>query len=170
MMHFNNLEDLLAHELEDLLSAERMLADALPKMANAANDEKLKAAFNKHLRETRENHITRLNDMFTILGRSPKTTRCKGMQGIIEEAEELLNATGDEATRDAALIGAAQRAEHYEMAAYGTARAHAEELGEKKIAQMLQETLDVEGETNKQLTKLAEGGFLRKGVNPEAVR
>jgi ferritin-like metal-binding protein YciE len=170
MRHFNDLEDLLAHELEDLLSAERMLADVLPKMANAADDEKLKTAFNKHLRETRENHITRLNDMFTILGRSPNATHCKGMQGIVDEAEELINATGDEATRDAALIGAAQRAEHYEIAAYGTARAHAEELGQKKIAQMLQETLDMEGETNKKLTKLAEGGFLRKGVNPEAVR
>ncbi len=170
MRHFNNLEDLLAHELEDLLSAERMLAEALPKMANAAHDDKLKAAFNKHLRETREQHITRLNDMFTILGRSPNGAQCKGMQGIIAEANELTSASGDPATRDAALIGAAQRAEHYEIAAYGAARAHAEQLGQKKIAEMLQETLDVEGETNKALTKLAEGGFLRKGVNQEAVR
>lgn len=169
-MHFNQLEDLLVHELEDLLSAEQMLADALPKMANAASNEKLAEAFNKHLRETRENHITRLNNMFVMLGREPNGNHCKGMAGIIEEANEIIRSSGDPATKDAALIGAAQRAEHYEIAAYGTARAHAEELGHKKVAELLQETLDAEGDTNKKLTKLAEGRFLRKGVNPVAAR
>lgn len=169
-MHFNQLEDLLVHELEDLLSAEQMLAEALPKMANAANNEKLQEAFNSHLRETRENHITRLNNAFVMLGRTAQSNDCKGMRGIIDEANDIIRSSGDPATKDAALIGAAQRAEHYEMAAYGTARAHAEELGHKKVADLLQETLDVEGETNKKLTKLAEGGLLRKGVNPKAVK
>ncbi|MDT8307658.1 MAG: ferritin-like domain-containing protein [Anaerolineae bacterium] len=169
-MHFNQLEDLLVHELEDLLSAEQMLADALPKMANAASNEKLEETFNKHLRETRENHITRLNNMFVMLGREPNSNHCKGMAGIIEEANEIIRSSGDPATKDAALIGAAQRAEHYEIAAYGTARAHAEELGHKKVAELLQETLDTEGDANKKLTKLAEGRFLRKGVNPVAAR
>jgi ferritin-like metal-binding protein YciE len=169
-MHFNQLEDLLVHELEDLLSAEKQLAEALPKMANAASNEKLSTAFNDHLRETRENHITRLNNMFVMLGREPNGHHCRGMEGIVAEAMDVVRASGDEATRDAALIGMAQRAEHYEMAAYGTARAHAEELGHKKVADLLQETLDAEGETNKKLTKLAKGGFLRKGVNPVAAR
>lgn len=168
MNNFNRLHDLLVHELEDLLSAERMLVQALPKMANAATDSKLKEGFEKHLKETREQHINRLNEAFSELGRTPNGVVCKGMQGIIEEGEEFIRATGDPATIDAALIGAAQRAEHYEMAAYGTARAHAEELGLKKIADLLQETLDNEGQTNKLLTKVAEGGLLTRGVNPEA--
>lgn len=168
MNHFNRLHDLLVHELEDLLSAERMLVQALPKMAHAATDSKLKEGFEKHLKETREQHIHRLNEAFGELGRTPNGVVCKGMQGIIEEGEEFIRATGDPATIDAALIGAAQRAEHYEMAAYGTARAHAEELGLKKVADLLQETLDNEGQTNKLLTKVAEGGLLTRGVNPEA--
>lgn len=167
-MHFSQLHDLLVHELEDLLSAERMLIEALPKMANAANHDDLKEAFQKHLRETREDHVSRLNEMFTELGRTPQSHVCEGMQGIIEEAEQITRATGDPQTRDAALIGAAQRAEHYEMAAYGTARAHAEELGLDDIAGLLQKTLDAEGKTNKKLTKLAEGGLLRQGVNKKA--
>lgn len=167
-MHFNRLEDLLVHELEDLLSAEQMLVDALPQMATAATDPDLKDAFNKHLRQTRENHIGRLNEMFTKMGRTPDTRKCKGMEGIIQEGQDVAQAGGDSATRDAALIGAAQRAEHYEMAAYGTAKAHADELGLDEVADLLQETLDNEGKTDKMLTKLAEGGLLTRGINPKA--
>jgi ferritin-like metal-binding protein YciE len=168
MMNFNRLEDLLVHELEDLLSAEQMLVNALPKMASAADDNKLQKAFEKHLKETRDEHIPRLNEMFRYLNRTPAAHTCKGMQGIIQEGEEIVSATGDPATKDAALIGAAQRAEHYEMAGYGTARAHAEELGMDRLAELLQESLDSEGDTNKALTRLAEGGLLTRGVNPEA--
>lgn len=168
MHNFNRLEELLVHELEDLLSAERMLAEALPKMANAASDRKLKEGFEKHLQETREQHINRLHQAFGEMGTTPNGVVCKGMQGIVQEGEDYIRATGDPATIDAALIGAAQRAEHYEMAAYGTARAHAKELGLDRVAELLQENLDSEGKTNEALTKIAEGGLLRRGVNPEA--
>ena len=168
MQHFNRLHDLLNHELDDLMSAERMLAEALPKMAAAATDPKLKEGFEKHLKETRDKHISRLDEIYRHLGRTPNGVACKGMQGIIQEGEEMIRATGDPATIDAALIGAAQRAEHYEMAAYGTARAHAEELGLDKVADLLQETLDNEGQTKKLLTRVAEGGLLTRGVNPQA--
>jgi ferritin-like metal-binding protein YciE len=168
MNNFTRLHDLLVHELEDLLSAERLLVEALPKMANAATDRKLKEGFEKHLKETREQHISRLNEALRQLGQTPNGVVCKGMQGIVQEGEEIIRATGDPATIDAALIGAAQRAEHYEMAAYGTARAHAEELGLDRVAELLQENLDSEGQTNKTLTKIAEGGLLTRGVNPDA--
>ncbi|MDX1663041.1 MAG: ferritin-like domain-containing protein [Candidatus Promineifilaceae bacterium] len=167
-MNFNRLQDLLVHELEDLLSAEQMLVDALQKMSMAATDPELKQAFTKHMERTRDEHVGRLHEAFQKMNHAPQTTKCKGMEGIIKEGEEITRATGDPATRDAALIGAAQRAEHYEMAAYGTARAHANELGHDEVADLLQETLDNEGKTNQMLTKLAEGGLLSKGINPKA--
>ena len=167
-MHFNNLHELLVHELEDLLDAEQQLANALEKMATTAHDGDLKEALQGHKKRTQEHHIPRLHECFEHLGRTPSTRTCKGMQGIIREGEELANATGDAATRDAAIIGAAQRAEHYEMAGYGTARAHAHELELDEIAELLQDTLDNEGKTDQKLTKIAEGGLLTKGVNPQA--
>lgn len=167
-MNFTSLQDLLIHELEDLLSAELMLVDGLQRMSTAATDPELKQAFEKHMKTTHDEHVTRLHRAFEKLNHAPQTKKCKGMEGIIKEGEEMARATGDPATRDAALIGAAQRAEHYEMAGYGTARAHANELGHDEVADLLQETLDNEGKTNKLLTKLAEGGLLSKGINPKA--
>lgn len=167
-MHFASLHDLLVFELEDLLAAERLLVESLPKMAAAASDEKLRQAFEKHLEETRENHVGRLQEAFSMLDRQPQSRTCKGMEGIVQEGEEIVKAGGDPATRDAALIGAGQRAEHYEIAAYGTARAHAEELRLHEIADLLQDTLDNEAKTNESLTKLAEGGLLAQGINPKA--
>ena len=168
MHHFNNLHELLIYELEDLLGAEQQLAAALPKMADAASDSDLKQALRDHRERTLEHHIPRLNRCFEHLGRAPTRRTCKGMEGIIKEGEEMARAGGDAATRDAAIIGAAQRAEHYEMAGYGTARAHANELGLDDVAELLQDTLDNEGKTNEKLTGIAEGGLLTKGVNPKA--
>ena len=167
-MNFNRLHDLLIHELEDLLSAEQMLVDALQNMSAAAADAELKDGFRKHMERTRDEHISRLHEAFAKLEHTPQTKKCKGMEGIIAEGEEMARATGDPATRDAGLIGAAQRAEHYEMAAYGTARAHANELGYGDVADLLQKTLDNEGKTDELLTKLAEGGLLSRGINPQA--
>lgn len=149
-----SLKELLIDELKDLYNAESQLVKALPKMAKAAGNPKLKAGFEQHLEETR-GHVDRLEQCFRILGEKAKGKTCHAMQGLVEEGKEAIEEDGPDAVRDAQLIGAAQRVEHYEMAAYGTARAFAETLGESEVAELLQETLDEEGETNKKLTALA---------------
>lgn len=169
MEHLNNMEDLLVHELQDLYSAEQQLVKALPKMANAANSTVLREAFEQHLSQTR-NHIDRLDRIFSMMNLTSDAHECRGMKGLIEEGEEALKMQGDTSAKDAALIGAAQRVEHYEIAGYGTARTHAEQLNYDDVADLLQDTLDEEGETNKKLTKIAEGGLLTTGVNERAVR
>lgn len=167
MKNLASLNDLFAHELRDLYSAEQQLVQALPKMANAASSPELRMAFNEHLEQT-QNHVRRLDMIFTSLGMNKDSEVCKGMQGLIREGEDIINATGSSLVKDAALIGAAQRVEHYEIAGYGTARTYAEELGYEEAAKMLQDTLDEEGMTNKKLTKLATGSFLSKGINEKA--
>jgi ferritin-like metal-binding protein YciE len=169
MHHMKNLRDLLVHELQDLYSAEQQIVAALPKMANAADSKELKKAFEKHLSQTRM-HVDRLDNIFSMLGASSDGHKCRGMEGLIKEGEEILQMQGNAAVKDAALIAAAQRIEHYEMAGYGTARTYADQLDHDEIADLLQETLDEEGKTNKMLTKLAEGGLLKSGINEEAVR
>lgn len=169
MEHLNNMEDLFVHELKDLYSAEQQLIEALPKMANGASSTTLREAFEKHLSQTR-NHVDRLDRIFSMMNVSREAHECKGMKGLIEEGEEVLKMQGDASAKDAALIGAAQRVEHYEIAGYGTARTHAEQLNYDDVADLLQDTLDEEGETNKKLTKIAEGGLLSTGVNEQAVR
>ena len=154
-MSLDSLHDLYVDELKDLYNAENQLLKALPKMAKAASAPKLKAAFTEHLEVTR-GHVERLERVFEGLGASPKGKKCKAMEGLIEEGKEVMEEEGEDAVIDAALIGAAQRVEHYEMAGYGTVRTFAQLLGFDDAAALLQSTLDEEGEADKKLTQLAE--------------
>jgi Mn-containing catalase len=150
------LQELLTEELKDLLHAENQLVKALPKMVKAANSEELKTAFEDHLEQTR-GHVDRLNQVFEMLGEKPKAKPCKGMAGLVEEGREVI-ADGkemDDATADLALIGAAQRVEHYEIAAYGTARAIAEQMDRKDIVKILSQTLAEEEKADQLLTNVA---------------
>ncbi len=147
------LKELYIDELKDLYSAENQLVKALPKMAKAATSDDLRAGFEEHLEQTK-GHVQRLETIFQQLGTSPKGKKCKGMEGLIEEGSEAIE-EHDGAVLDAALIGAAQRVEHYEMAGYGTVIAFAEELGESKHVSLLKETLEEEKETDEKLTGLA---------------
>ncbi len=146
-------------ELKDLFSAENQLLKALPKMAKKATAPSLKAAFTSHLKET-EGHVTRLETIGETLGIKLSGKTCKAMQGLAEEGKEVLEEDGEPSLIDAALIGAAQRVEHYEMAAYGVTRAMAHSLGQTKIAALLQQTLNEEGAADKKLTKIAEDEVL----------
>jgi ferritin-like metal-binding protein YciE len=153
-MKASNLQELYVAELRDLYSAETQLTEALPKMVKAASHTHLKDAFKSHLEQTR-GHVERLDTIFTQLGVSPKGKTCKGMKGLLAEGEEMIKDT-DESTRDAGLISAAQRVEHYEMAGYGCVRTYADQLGFQEASRLLQMTLDEEGNTDKKLTVLAE--------------
>lgn len=153
-MALENLHDLFVHELKDLYSAETQITKALPKMAEAANAEQLQEAFAQHLQET-EGHVQRLEEICRQLDVSPRGKKCAGMEGLLEEGKEILKEKAADWVLDAALIGAAQRVEHYEIAAYGTARDHAEKLGLYPVAQLLQATLDEEGAADKKLTEIA---------------
>lgn len=152
---FHSLEDLLVEQLQDLYDAENRLVDALPKMHDAADSAELKAAFKEHLTETK-GQVNRLEKAFEMLGKDSKRESCEAMKGLVKEGEEVINASGDASIKDAALIAAAQRVEHYEMAGYGSARNFAMRCGRDDIAHLLQETLDEEGGANKKLTQIAE--------------
>jgi ferritin-like metal-binding protein YciE len=154
MSSLPNLRALLIDELQDLYFAEKLLVKALPKMAKAATDPDLKAAFTGHLAETR-GHVERLEKAMEILETPVKSKTCHAMQGLVEEGGEAIDTDGPDEIRDANLIGAAQRVEHYEMAAYGVARAFARAIDEHGVAELLQSTLDEEGAANKKLTKIA---------------
>jgi ferritin-like metal-binding protein YciE len=154
-MPMNNMQDLYLHELKDIHNAEKQILQALPKMAKAASHQELRQAFEEHERVTEE-QVRRLETIFDDLGQKPSGKKCKGMEGLIEEGEEILSEDADPDVRDAALIAAAQRVEHYEIAAYGTARTYARHLGFDKHVELLQQTLDEEGQTDERLTKLAE--------------
>lgn len=154
-MSVDSLEKLLVHDLKDLYSAEKQILQALPKMANAASHPELKKAFETHEKQTQE-QVRRIERIFDSLEGSPAGKKCKGMEGLIEEGKEILQEEMPDSLRDAALIGAAQKVEHYEMAAYGTAREMAERLGLREAAKLLQQTLDEEGETDKLLSSIAE--------------
>jgi ferritin-like metal-binding protein YciE len=154
-MKLDTLKKLYVEELRDLYDAENQLIKALPKMAKGASSDELKQAFEDHLEQTKE-HIERLEEIFQRLGEKPTGKTCKAMKGLIEEGSEMLEEEGEESVIDAGLIGAAQRVEHYEMAAYGTVRTFANLLGEEEAADLLQQTLDEEGETDKHLSELAE--------------
>jgi len=153
-MKLDSLEDLFVHELKDLLSAEKQLTKALPKMAKGAASDALREAFQEHLEQTKT-HVERLEQIFKLLDKAPRAEHCKAMEGLIEEGAYLLEEEGVDAVKDAALIGAAQRVEHYEIAAYGTTRTLAELLGHDKAVKLLQKTLDEEKETDEKLTELA---------------
>lgn len=160
----NPLEELLVDELKDLYSAEKQIIAALPKMAKAASSPDLRRAFERHLEETRR-QLERLEQIGEDLEVKLSGKKCKGMEGLIDEGKELMEEDLDENALDAGLIGAAQKVEHYEIAAYGTARTHAEMLGYTKVARLLQQTLNEEGATDKKLTQLAESI-----INVEAVQ
>jgi ferritin-like metal-binding protein YciE len=166
-MKMNRLDDLYLDQLKDLYSAEKQLVQALPKMAKAANSEELKMGFQEHLEQTKT-HVNRLEQIFTALGSSPGRKKCEAMEGLVKEGQEAIELQGDAIVRDAALIAAAQRVEHYEIAAYGTVRTFANHLGRKDESELLQMTLDEEGATDKKLTALAEGGIFSTGINEKA--
>jgi len=138
-----------------LYNAENQLVEALPKLAETASSNELKSAFNHHLEETRQ-HVSRLEGIFQQLGEKSSGETCEAMKGLIKEGDSLLKAQGDPSVRDAGLIGAAQRVEHYEMAGYGTARSLARRLAENEIAETLQQTLNEEAQADKKLTTIAE--------------
>jgi ferritin-like metal-binding protein YciE len=154
-MKLESLQDLFVDQLKDLHSAEVQLTKALPKMAKAAVSEKLRTAFTKHLQET-EHQVERLENIFKQLDVSPKGKKCKAMVGLIEEGKELIDMDGDDHVKDAGLIAAAQRVEHYEMAGYGTVRTYAQLLGLEEAANLLQETLDEEKAADDKLNELAQ--------------
>jgi ferritin-like metal-binding protein YciE len=154
-MSMDSLKDLYIDELKDLYNAENQLLKALPKMAKKASAPELKKAFQDHLAQT-EGHVTRLEKIFKKLGEKPTGKTCKAMKGLVEEGKEVIEEDGDGSVLDAALIGAAQRVEHYEMAGYGVVRTFASLLGEDEAQDLLQRTLNEEGETDKKLTALAE--------------
>jgi ferritin-like metal-binding protein YciE len=155
MSKLNSLKDLYIDELKDLYNAEKQILTALPKMKNAATSEDLKAAFDEHIKVTEE-QVERLEQIFKDLDEKPTGKVCKAMQGIIEEGKELLEKKAEPHVLDAALIAAAQRVEHYEIAGYGCVRTYAKMLGFKDAEKLLQQTLDEESKTDEKLSKLAE--------------
>lgn len=154
-MELATLQDLFVDELKDLYSAENQLLKAIPKMAKAATSKDLKAGFEKHLKQT-QGHVERLEQICEGLEVSPKGKTCKAMEGLVKEGGEVIKEDMEPEVKDAALIAAAQRVEHYEMAGYGCVRTYANLLGNSKAAKLLQQTLNEEGDTDKALTKLAE--------------
>ena len=161
-MKLKSLRDLYIHELKDIYSAEKQITAALPKMAKATSHEELSAAFEEHLAQT-EVHMERLEKILKELGESTKGDKCKGMEGLIAEGSKMMEEDATPDVLDAALIGAAQKVENYEIASYGTVRTYAEMLGEDDAAELLQQTLDEEVETDEKLTELAESS-----INAEA--
>ena len=164
-MSLETLHDLYVDELKDLCNAENQILKALPKMAKAASHPKLAAGFTDHLAETKV-HVERLETIFKQLGESPTGKKCKAMEGLLAEGQDLMAEDADPMVLDAALIAAAQRVEHYEMAGYGCVRTFARLLGEEQAADLLQETLDEEGATDRKLTKLAESVINAEAVAP----
>lgn len=166
-LQLSTLTEALFSELADLYDAEQQLVHALPKIAQSVDNASLRDRIEDHLEETK-NQVARLEQVFQMMGRKPERDQCEAMQGLLEEADEVIGASGDRQVRDAVLIGALQRVEHYEIAGYGTARAFAEQLDLDDVADLLQETLDEESLTDRKLTTLAEGGLFSSGVNTQA--
>ena len=162
-MSLDSLHDLYVDELKDIHSAERQLLRALPRMAKAAESPELRSAFESHLKET-EKQVERLDKIFAELEKKATGKKCKGMEGLIEEGKEMMEEEADPAVMDAALIAAAQRVEHYEIAAYGCVRNYAELLGYASAARLLQQSLDEEEAADKKLSQLAEGGINEAAV------
>jgi ferritin-like metal-binding protein YciE len=155
MMRKDSLRQLYIDELKDLYSAETQMVKALPKMAKASSNAELRQGFEEHLRQTSE-HVSRLEQIFEMLGEKPTGKKCLGMEGLIKEGSETMQESYADALMDAALIGAAQRVEHYEIAGYGTVRAFAELLGESEHVSLIEQTLQEEKQTDDKLTQLAE--------------
>jgi ferritin-like metal-binding protein YciE len=164
MEKMESLEHLLVHELKDIYNAEKQLVKALPKVAKKASSPELKSALEEHLEQTEE-HVNRLEQIFEMLGQPAKGVKCKGMEGIIEEGEEMMKQKGTPETLDAGIILAAQKVEHYEIASYGTAAKWAARMGRQDIKKLLGQTLEEEEQTDRRLTQLAESG-----INQESAR
>ena len=156
------LKDVLIDELRDMYSAENQLVKALPKMVKAAQSDALRKGFEQHLAQTK-GHVDRLEQIFSAMDKSPKGSKCAGMEGLVEEGEEVIREQSGSDALDSGLIASAQRVEHYEIAGYGTVRTFAELLGEEEAVNLLQQTLDEEKETDEKLTELA------KQVNAQAM-
>ena len=154
-MKINTLQTLFEEELKDIYDAEKRLVRAIPKMAKASTSEELRQALTEHL-EVTKGHVERLEQVFELIGKPAKAKTCAGMKGLIAEGEEVMGEDSTDELMDAAIIGAAQRVEHYEMAAYGTARTFAERLGNTKAAGLLEETLNEEKEADEKLTQISE--------------
>jgi ferritin-like metal-binding protein YciE len=159
-MSVDSIEKLFVEELKDLYSAENQITKALPKMVKATKSNELRGAFEHHLKET-EGQIRRLDQIFQMLNTNPKGKTCEGMKGVLEEGEQMLSAAKEGDVRDVSLISAAQRVEHYEMAAYGTVRTYAERLGKSEIVHLLQQTLDEEKAADKKLTDISQSVFMQ---------
>ncbi len=155
-MQKSSLKELYVEELRDIYDAETQLVKALPEMAKAATSEELRSGFEDHLEQTKE-HVRRLEQVLNEMGEKAKGKKCKGMQGLVSEGKEIIDEDFEDDVRDAALISAAQRVEHYEIAAYGTVRTYAEIFGEQNAVSLLEKTLEEEKETDQKLTELAEG-------------
>ena len=153
--HKENLSKIFEDTLKDIYWAEKHLTKALPKMVKAAYDENLSAAFDAHLKET-EGHVERLEQVFGQLGKKPQAKKCPAMEGLVEEGKEVIEEYEEGYARDAALIIAAQKIEHYEIAAYGSLKAHAKMMGEEDIVALLEETEEEEGNADKKLTEISE--------------
>ncbi|HLV78902.1 MAG TPA: ferritin-like domain-containing protein [Chthonomonadaceae bacterium] len=162
-MEIQSLQDLYVEELRNLYSAETQILKALPKMEQKAVSEELKNAFQQHLQQTQQ-HVRRLEQIFQKMQVDPKGKACKGMRGLLEEADEFLQEDVDRNVLDAGMISLAQRVEHYEISGYGSVRTYAQELGDNWAVDLLQQTLDEEGQTDKKLTMLAE----QRGINQKA--
>jgi|LakMenEpi03Aug12_release.lakeMendotaPanAssembly.Ray.scaffolds.fasta_scaffold22992_2 ferritin-like metal-binding protein YciE len=167
-MKYQTFNDLFIDELKDIYSCEHQIVESLPKLIKLASLPELKEALTKHLKET-ENQVVRIEKIFTILGIEPVEITCEGMEGLLKEAEELTENKNKTPILDAAIISAAQKVEHYEIASYGTLRSFAKQLNlPSEILELLQDTLDEEAAADKKLTKLAEGSIFSSGVNKEA--
>ena len=162
-MALDSLHSLFLDELKDVYHAEKQLVRALPRMAKAASDPELREAFTNHLRET-EGQIQRLERVFKEVGQTPRAKKCEGMAGLIEEGKSIMEEDGEPAVIDAALIAAAQRVEHYEIAAYGCLRTYAQLLGLNAAAKLLEQNLNEEEATDEKLNALAEGGINQAAV------
>lgn len=163
-MNITNLHTLLVHELKDLYSAEKQVLKALPKMERAAKNGRLVEAFRMHREET-ERQVQRLEEIFADLDYKPRGEHCKGMEGLIEEGESMVTEDAPDDVKDAGLIAAAQRVEHYEIAGYGTARTFAMQLGMQRAADLLQQTLDEEAAANEKLTRIAENEINQQAMD-----
>lgn len=163
-MKLETLHDLYLLELKDLYSAEQQIVKALPKVIDKTTNPELRQALENHLEETR-GHVSRLEEIFQMHGEEAKETKCKGMEGVLKEGDEMIGKDATPEVRDAAIISACQRVEHYEMAAYGSVRTYAEQMGHDRAAALLQQTLDEEGAADEKLTDIAESR-----VNTQATR
>lgn len=166
-MKIDSLETLLQEELKDIYSAEKQLIRAMPKMAKKASSPELKQALQQHLEVTKR-QAERMEQVFEVLGQKPKAKTCEAMKGIIAEAEDMMSEDAEESVMDAAIIGCAQKVEHYEIASYGTVKTWAERIGNSRAAKLLDQTLQEEGEADKRLTGIAESMVNQQAQNGES--